>query len=183
MCTKVVTFENLGSIQVDESAVRRMRKKAFEMQVHVSRASACTALSLCQQNEERATDLVTMLPVAKRFMQMLSTPTLALDITADTLVSGSRLNSIQARINISELTSATSALENEWAAALETEREKESAKVSKLEEAEAKKEESIKRRGYQYPKNGAGRTVYLPADTKVQGRWSGGGENPDGFSR
>jgi hypothetical protein len=149
------------------------------MQLHVSRASVCTALSLCEESEERATDLITMLPVAKRFMELLSTPALALDITADTNVSGSTLNSIQARINISELSSATSALESEWVPVLDAEREKERAKVSKLEAAEAKKEESIKRRGYQYPKNGAGRTVFLPPDTQVQARYSGGGENPN----
>jgi hypothetical protein len=177
-----VTFENFGSTNRDESAVRRIRKKAFEMQLHVSRASVCTALSLCEENEERATDLITMLPVAKRFMELLSTPALALEITADTNVSGSRLHSIQARINISELGSATSALESEWAPALEVERDKELAKVLKLEAAEEKEEKSIQRRAYQYPKNGAGRTVFLPPDTRVQARWSGGGENPDGFS-
>jgi len=175
-----VELYGAGTTNVNTSAVRRLRKTALDLQLNISRAIAIMALSLCEESEERAQQLVSKLPDAKRFLAFLAKPALAAEVDCTSL-SAFQVRNIQARLRTPELKTAVEALQNEWGKVLEKDMTQASKKIQKEEKAEDKKADLIKSRVSQFPKNCDGRNMYLPVGTRVQSRYAGGGENPRGF--
>lgn len=164
-----------GMADVDTSAVRRLRKQALDMQVDMSRAMAVLALGMVEGSEDRAIDLVSRLPNATRLLQFLANPVLAADVGVDFGLDANQIRSIQTRLKETEFQSAIEALQKEWTEVLEAETRKATTRVEKQEKAEEKQLEEANSMAGKYPRNVAGRTVFLPIGTRVKSRYSGGG--------
>ena len=178
---RVALFGDSGDANVDTSAVRRLRKKALNLQLNVSRATAIMALGLCEDSEERAEDLITALPDAKRFIQFLAKPALATDIDVRNL-GMAQVRNVQERIRSAEFTAAVEQLESAWTTAMAKYTEDAANNIQKQEKAEEKLAVELLRRAKKYPKNSARHTAFLPVGTRVLSRYAGGGENPSGFN-
>ena len=150
-----VLFADTDFARVNVNAARRLRKDALDMQIKVSRSLAGLALSLCEDSEERARELMCKLPRAKRVLEVLNFPATAQGFASDLDLSNSQVRSIQARLRTPELKAAVEELQKQRAGPLENDRKKRMKVLDKKEKedrkAEAQTEAAAKGENFNWP--------------------------------
>jgi hypothetical protein len=83
-----------------------------------------------------------------------------------------QVRNVLQRLKCAEVKAAVEQLQSEWATVVATETAAAAKKIQKQEKAEEKLAMVLKGRAKLYPKNSAGRTVFLPVGTRVLSRCS-----------